>query len=218
MERPVDFPIVLPNRHELASASRVERPYRSLGHGKETMPVLAEHFDLDKAKAEDMAALCMDSDLAIKAAEICAAAHKTGADSPPTEKAVYIIDAPDKGAAKIGIAKRPLARLATLQSSCFTTLELRGLFWCVDGQSEKLEFQALRAARQAGLGLRGEWFEASPELLGLVVATVAATLKLKVADSAMWLRQREAIRRQVYHWDTGGYVHNKNDGIIHKAA
>jgi hypothetical protein len=197
------MPFSLPNRHPLATASEVARPYVPSRFLQSDMPVLAEHFDLAKARPEEIAALCMD-EAPIKAAlGVSALAHNATADSKPRDVAVYVIG-PDNGeVAKVGFAKRPENRLNGLQTGSWLPLSIHALFWCVDGEAKALEYEAHDAAKGAGIKRRGEWFTASPELMSLVIATVAHAKGYKVADSAMWLRQREAVRQQVRFLNQG---------------
>jgi hypothetical protein len=169
---------------------------------QEEMPVLAECFDTEKAKPEDIARLCMDAKMAAKAAAVAELSHGINAASKPRDVAVYVIASSDT--AKVGYAKRPKKRLDSIQVGCWAPLEIVGLFWCINGADAKdLEYYTHAQAKALGLGIRGEWFDASTDLLGLIIATVAHTKNIKVADSAMWLRQREAVRRQVYFYQNG---------------
>lgn len=200
----MELPVILPNRDPLASATEVKRPYRPTGHGKETMPVIAEHFDFAKARPETIACQCLDGEINKAAAEVAELAHRNGADSKPQDVAVYVISPEDEDVVKVGMAKRPQNRLASLQVSNWKPLTIEALFWCLNWQdAERLEFETHKAMRAAGHGARGEWFTTGPLFAAIAVATVAHSLKIKVADSAMWLRQRQAIRRQVFYLEHG---------------
>lgn len=195
LERPMDFPIILPDRHPLASGVEVWRPY-NCAQVRLEMPVEAEYIDFAKAQVEDAAALCMDAETAKQASALCAMASRAGAGPPPSENAVYVVAPKSREACKIGMAKNPAARLSGIQTGSWQEMELCGIFWCIYGNAEILERAAINAAKAAGFHLKGEWFDASPEFLAIVIAASAKGLDTKVADSNMWMRQREAIRRQ----------------------
>lgn len=193
----MDFPLIMPDRHRLATSIEAPRKY-NLGGVRQSFQVEAEYIDLDRAAPEEIADLCMDSDAAKKASAVCLYAHKHGADCKPPEEAVYIIAPPSRDACKVGIAKNPAKRLASLQTSHWEDLELCGLFWCLhEGNALALEQASHKAAKSINLHARGEWFRTSPEMMALVVATAAKGLRTRVADSMMWMRQREAIRWQL---------------------
>lgn len=76
---------------------------------------------------------------------------------------VYAIQAGDDGPVKIGLAKCPAERRATLQ--CGNHLDLRGLAaWRDLPCEEKLIHEEFAHAR-----IRGEWFEPVPELIEYVL-------------------------------------------------
>lgn len=192
----MELPTILPNRHPLASAIRLKRRY-SQSSLVDEMPVEVEFIDFDRATVGDAVALCMDGEESRRASAVCALSHKRGADCPPQDNAVYVVASRGGEAAKIGMAVNPASRLCNLQSGHWAELELCGLFWCIGGDAAILERAALRAASAMGLSLRGEWFDAAPDLLGLIVASAAKGAGIRISDSAMWIRQREAIRRQI---------------------
>lgn len=74
--------------------------------------------------------------------------------------AVYMIRAGDDGPIKIGSARDPIFRMQSLQISHYLTLQIVRLF-----EGGPTEEYALHK-RFGHLWIRGEWFAASPELMG----------------------------------------------------
>ena len=186
-------PLILDNRHPLASAVEVNRPWH-LGMTAQTMPVAAEYIDLTRADPMEAADLCSDRAEMAKAMAVCSAACRDVAN--PTEGVVYIATPKSGEVSKVGKAVNPASRLNSLQTGHWEELDFHALFWCVKGGVEALERATLHALEGAGMRIRGEWFNCAPEFAAMAVAVAAKELGFKVADSTMWLRQREAIRQQ----------------------
>lgn len=75
------------------------------------------------------------------------------------EQLVYFVQCGDSGPVKIGVAKDPAARLATLQTGHFETLHIRAI--TVGGLTqERIYHDTFRAHHQ-----RGEWFAPHPDIL-----------------------------------------------------
>lgn len=172
-----------------ASVVRVSRRLRADDMIHEAM-IPAEYFDPRKCDPEDIAELCVrrrEVDLAVQARSL--------ADPPPPETAIYLIGPKEGGTCKIGVAKNPAKRLTMVQIGCWQELIIHGLFWFIDGSAFGVEALAHRIASKMGKRLQGEWVDMDPAGAAYVVASVVHSTKVKVADSGMWLRQRQELMR-----------------------
>ena len=151
-------------------------------------------YDHSKAHPFQIAAASMDARTIAAALE--AASLIRGERGANEEQAVYIITPETEGVAKIGVAASPRDRLKAMQTGHWEKLSIAALFW-VYGKSTEVEGLALKAAEQAGSRLAGEWVKLSAEEAALHVAEAAASCGALVADSAMWLTNRLAIRSAV---------------------
>lgn len=163
-----------------------------------TADVEAECIDLARANADDIVAMCMEPEtirLAVMAADLAWSEKDNG-----PETSIYVIGAKDGDTCKIGIAKNPASRVRCLQTGFPHKFEIHALFWVLDSEPVSIEQAALRAAKGMGLRLSGEWVNGPAELGALFVASAIKTLNVRIADSAMMLRQREAIRNERRNW------------------
>lgn len=146
------------------------------------IPVEVDVLDLsDLSAAVD---LCMAGEVNFRAMEL---GRTLAADrGKGTTSAVYLVAPEDVPVCKIGIAIDPNARLGGIQNGCWHKLSVVGLLWA-DVNSYQIEQTALRAAKEMGIHLRGEWIEASPREACELVLKAARYLHAPVYDSATWL-------------------------------
>jgi hypothetical protein len=152
-----------------------------------------EHFDLDKAEPEDMARQCANADDMWKSMVV----RKAIPDAvyiQIKEAAIYVIGTADRKMSKVGVAVNPAMRIKALQCGCPVDLKIHALFWIVEGEPVTYEKTIHKVAAEMGYNVKREWIETSPSEAALLVATLLHKLDAKVADSAMWVRQREMIR------------------------
>lgn len=181
---------ISPNSSKFATAMPVKRRIELAGLDHEAT-VNAEFFDPAKCTAEDIAELCCN-----QAENEAAANARLLADPIPPESVIYIIGPANGEACKIGVAMNPAKRLAELQIGCWKELKIFALFWFIEGSVYGAEKLAHRIADRMGKRLQGEWVDMDPGGAAYVVGSVIHSLRrVKVADSAMWLRQRQALMR-----------------------
>jgi len=139
-----------------------------------------------------MIAMSMDNRSDIQIA--CALARSlTGEAGAKAEQAVYVIGTDDPNISKIGVAGDPSKRFKSLQTANAKKLRISGLLWSYFS-ARQIEYLALKNAGKAGKRIRGEWVEMSPDEAMLLVAEAAEELRSMVADSGMWVRNRNRIR------------------------
>ncbi len=108
------------------------------------------------------------------------------------EQAVYVMGTTDPNVSKIGIAGDPAKRLKNLQTANWSGLKISGLLWSYYS-ARQIEQRALKSAAKSGKRLNGEWVAMSPDEAMLLIAECAEQLSSKVADSGMWVRNRNRI-------------------------
>lgn len=177
----------------LASTVEVERSALSRCGGVVSLKVKAQYLSSKIASAEDFAeaaAHWKDNELA---AERYYAEQKNG--WPACDEAVYVIAPQGADHAKIGISANPLNRLRGLVASNWEPVFICALFWVVEGSAFGLEQLSLRLATKSGLEKRGEWIGTNAAGAAYIVGAAAHSLNMKVADSGMWMRQRDELAR-----------------------
>jgi hypothetical protein len=184
------FDSISPNSSLFASTVVVERSIRVDGLAHDAR-VHAEYFDPKKCEPEDIAESC------VRLGEIAAAAKARHLCSPPApEITIYLAGPKAGGPTKIGVAQNPIRRLEMLQVGCWTELMFYGLFWFIEGSAFGVEALAHRIASKMGKRMYGEWVDMDPGGAAYVVASVIHSMQqVKVADSSMWLRQRQELMR-----------------------
>jgi hypothetical protein len=177
----------------LASTVEVKRTVRGLRNGEREITIEAEYLDPAKATPEQIAGIC-SSEKTIGLA--CKLMPYDGMVPGGGGGCVYIVHAKDDpGYCKVGIAENPVNRLVGLQIGNRHTLSIASLFWIVRGNRHWLETLTHRVAKATNKHLHGEWLTVPPQEAALIVGEVAhRTDEVRVADSALWLRQREAMR------------------------
>jgi hypothetical protein len=80
---------------------------------------------------------------------------------------IYFIQAGQDGPIKIGTAKNPLERMATLQVAQPYTLKLLGVYFGIALEEKQLHDEHRDA------WIRGEWFHPTPEVLATVTGLAA---------------------------------------------
>jgi len=112
---------------------------------------------------------------------------------------VYAIEAVGEGFCKVGISAIPLRRRAHLQNAHYAELKIGGLVWtekCPD--AEKIERLVLRAAREMGIHVRGEWLATdASEVLELAIKA-ARHADVLISDSAMAMNNLTARVNSLY--------------------
>jgi hypothetical protein len=163
------------------------RPNSYIG---ERYPTVEEVLNLS-APIGEIEALCCDHVVISRTAGF---AKTLNADksSRKCESAVYVIHAPEHDVCKIGISTSPGERLAGLQQSHWTRLELYSVAWSPTRKAETVEQEALRVAAECGKRLIGEWVKMSPAEAFQVVIDAAKTKKVPLCDSGTWLRNWNA--------------------------
>lgn len=194
-----DFPFPI-EPTEAATVVEVRRDVADISLRQ--MAVNREVFDAANNSLE-VARFCMDAAMNEAAAKIAGKSKAFFADCPPPEVAVYVI-APESGAvSKIGLANKPLSRLASLQTAHFETLGIRALFWC----NNHIDAYALEGAAHkiamASFDRRGEWFATDPVTAAIVVADALISSGMNVSSSEMWMRHRQLVRQQLRYWNDG---------------
>lgn len=121
------------------------------------------------------------------------------------ESAVYILHHPGSGHCKIGVAHDPRLRLEGFQIAHWAPIAFTALFWVMDGSATGLEMLAHRVASKIMKKGRGEWVTMEPDEAANLVATVALSSPVKIADSAMWMRNRERVRIARSEWAEGHF-------------
>jgi len=113
------------------------------------------------------------------------------------ESCVYVIGADNSPVRKIGHSHRIDTRISNLKREKMpdilepgSELKLRSVFWMTKGHASMLENMCLRVAREHGLIEEREWLRATTFQAAVLIATCAKELDLKIADSAMWMRNR----------------------------
>jgi hypothetical protein len=179
---------ISPNSAQFASLVPVTRKIDFGGLDQEAT-VNAEYFDRKKCSPEDIAELCCREGDIIKASSA-----RLMCDPPAPESAIYLIGPRDRSVCKIGVAMNPAKRLAELQVGCWEELHTYALFWFIEGRAYGVEKLSHRIADKMGKRLRGEWVDMDPGGAAYIVGSVIhSTMRVKVADSMMWLRQRMAL-------------------------
>lgn len=154
--------------------------------------VETEYLDKKKADVEAFAEACTvpgDIRLSLDVAE--RAGDEKGA---LCDTAIYLIGPRNAKVTKIGIASNPGARLRGLQVANHEELFIHGLFWIMEGSAQGIEQLSLRVAAKMGKRIRGEWVSLAPEGAAYIVASVIHSANVKAASSAMWIRNRQALR------------------------
>lgn len=141
-------------------------------------------FDTAVCAPEILARAAMDDEANAKASVCC--------KSWGGAQCVYVISANEGESSKIGVTGDPLARLASLQTANWQPLTIAALFWLQSGRylSEsrlKVEATALRAAREMGVLLSGEWVDLDPIDAAELVVKAAKYEKIDIVDSAQWI-------------------------------
>jgi hypothetical protein len=146
------------------------------------LPVEVDALDLNHvAAAVD---LCLDGAANFRAMELAARIADDRAKHMPS--AVYVVAPEDAPVCKIGIAQNPRVRLIGLQNGNWHQLSIASLLW-TDGSAYEIEQTALRAAKEMGIYLRGEWIEADSREATELALKAARYLGMVVYDSATWL-------------------------------
>jgi hypothetical protein len=193
----VNKPAFLEHPSPFAATTKMARKFDCHGYPQEC-EFDVEHIDLATAQVEDIIQLCM----APEPLKLCLELRDLAGihwDHGP-EKAVYVIGRPDADTCKIGVAKNPKKRFDQLQTGSPHKLKIHALFWVLDGWAERVESAALKTAKAMGIRLSGEWIDGTPEMAALLIASAIKAGHVKVADSAMMIRQREAIRNERRNW------------------
>ena len=106
----------------------------------------------------------------------------------------YVVGPDEAGPVKIGYAADPLNRIASMQSGNWCKLFLFDLVWFKGPLiAERVESGALVSLRQAGLHIRGEWFNADAEMAASAIRASAKALGFE------WMS--ELARRNMIEWE-----------------
>ncbi len=109
-----------------------------------------------------------------------------------SEQSVYVIGTSDRNVSKIGLAGSPGSRFKELQGANWADLHIAGLLWAY-GSARLIEHRALKTATEMGKRLNGEWVALSPDEATLLVAEAACSFRSTIADSGMWVRNRNRV-------------------------
>jgi len=163
----------------------------SLDGVEHEIPIQYERLSSDRMSVEQIADRAADryhNDLAMRLAEAIATEKSKLVDS-----AVYVIGTSDPNVCKIGIASNPSKRLAGLQCARHDEINVKALFWSMDGKAQGLEQLSLRIASKMGLRLKGEWVALDAAGATTLISAVVASMASPFADSSMWIRNRKAL-------------------------
>ena len=115
----------------------------------------------------------------------------------------YVIGADGSDRVKIGMSNNPAQRLRALSTGYPERLKVYGLFWSFAGPAERIECDALRAAKVIGIRCEGEWVKLTGERAVEFVLEVAWR-KVAFADSREFWEQwttRPVYDRPTQYWD-----------------
>lgn len=137
-----------------------------------------------KADIEAQKALILDKSENFRAAEL---ADRIKSPNQAAFTAFYLVS-PDEdfGVVKIGIADNPKVRLCGLQVGNWHKLEIRALLW-FNSAAADVERTALRAAKEMGIRLRGEWLACSIDEAALLMLKAARYEGYPCYDSKVWI-------------------------------
>lgn len=90
---------------------------------------------------------------------------------------VYVITCGSDSPCKVGVARDPSRRLATLQTGQPGKLSVRFLLWTpTSGVASKIERRVHKDLKRGGLHVTGEWFKARPDRAADSILSAAAEL------------------------------------------
>lgn len=104
------------------------------------------------------------------------------------EQAVYVIAVDGLPVSKIGVTTNPTLRLEQLQQSHWAGLSIYSLLWSPGRKAEKVEADALAAASEMGVRLRGEWVAMEPEEALETVLKSGRFNKAPLCDGSTWVK------------------------------
>jgi hypothetical protein len=133
--------------------------------------------------------LCMDGFANSRAMELASKFHDDRTKGLPS--AVYVVAAEHIPVCKIGVATNPIGRLLSLQIGNWHELSVESLLWFDNGAVE-IEQTALRAAKEMGIYLRGEWVEATAREAAELVVKAARHIGKPAYDSETWIENWSA--------------------------
>lgn len=185
------------------ATTTIMRRYRQHSTGGATpVDVPVEHFDLAKVDPQRMAVMCGDPS-GLRAAVHVRNKIPNDLFLGTKEAAIYIVKSQD--CTKVGLSNNPLRRIKAMQTANPRGLSLAALFWIVDGEPRTFEKAAHDRAKRDGIRLIGEWLGCDAPTAALLTAETLFEKGAKVADSNMWVRQREAIWRSAFDDDFEDY-------------
>jgi hypothetical protein len=154
-------------------------------HGGRALSAAVTVKALDLSGALGLATdLCMDAAANFRAMELQSKFCK-GA-SRGNQSAAYVIGA-DDGPVKIGHAINPSDRLISIQISNWRKIRVHALLWGESAMSD-VEGLALKAAKEMGVHLRGEWVDlTSREAAELLLKAARFANRGAVYDSGAWM-------------------------------
>lgn len=184
--------------HVLATTTTLRRHRQHSTGGTTPVDIRVEHFDLAKVDAQTMARMCGDPE-GLRKAMMVRRKIPNEIMILTKEAAIYIAKSQDF--TKVGISNNPLRRLKALQTANPRGLTLAALFWIVDGEPTTFEKAVHARAKRDGIKMIGEWLDCDPPTAARLTAETLIGMAAKVADSAMWVRQREALWRSSFESD-----------------
>jgi hypothetical protein len=183
----------LDGQKALSSSVLVPRRVGYMG-GQFEVDIQADYFDPSKCEPEDIARECSRASHNSLAAKIC-----SGSEMPPDEGLVYVIAERDGDHCKIGVATDPIKRLRGIQTGNPRPLAIFSLFWMVASDPYRLELTSHNVARELGVMACGEWVKCPAAEAAMIVAAVAHSDEfVKVASSALWMKQRSRLDRKAF--------------------